>query len=99
MISGWFDFLNHALPPLRDAGFVIEVDENFPHRLLRGDDAFEIGLRNSSESGWRDHLSRFVEPSLRFFGRDQRQSLNCFAEAHVVGENAAQTDFAQKTQP
>jgi superfamily II DNA or RNA helicase len=49
---GWFDFLYHALPPLRDAGFVIEVDEDFPHRLLRGDGAFEIGLRDSSGFDW-----------------------------------------------
>ena len=37
---------------MRDAGFVIEVDEDFPHRLLRGDGAFEIGLRNSSGFDW-----------------------------------------------
>jgi hypothetical protein len=49
---GWFDFLYHALPPLRDAGFVIEVDEDFPHRLLRGDGDFEIGLRDSSGFDW-----------------------------------------------
>ena len=49
---GWFDFLYHALPPLREGGFVIEVDEDFPHRLLRGDGAFEIGLRDPSGFDW-----------------------------------------------
>jgi hypothetical protein len=49
---GWFDFLYHALPALREAGFVIEVDDDFPHRLLRGDGAFEIGLRDSSGFDW-----------------------------------------------
>jgi superfamily II DNA or RNA helicase len=49
---GWFDFLYYALPALREAGFVIEVDEDFPHRLLRADGAFEIGLRDSSGFDW-----------------------------------------------
>ena len=49
---GWFDFLYHGLAPLRDAGFAIEVDEDFPFRLLRGDGAFEIGIRDSSGVDW-----------------------------------------------
>jgi len=49
---GWFDFLYHALPALRDAGLVIEVDEDFPFRLIRGDGVFEIGLRDSSGFDW-----------------------------------------------
>ena len=48
----WFDFLYHGLPALREAGFVIEVDENFPHRLLRSEADFEIGLRESSGIDW-----------------------------------------------
>jgi len=48
----WFDFLYHGLPALREAGFVIEIDEDFPHRLLRGGGAFEIGLSDSSGFDW-----------------------------------------------
>ena len=49
---GWLDFLYYALPALREAGFVIEIDEDFPHRLVRADGAFEIGLRESSGFDW-----------------------------------------------
>nr|WP_210302478.1 DEAD/DEAH box helicase [Rhodoblastus sphagnicola] len=49
---GWFDFLYHGLPALRDAGFAVEVDDAFPHKLLHGDGAFEIGLRDSSGFDW-----------------------------------------------
>ena len=48
----WFDFLYHGLPALREAGFVIEVDEAFPLQLLRGGGDFEIGLRESSGVDW-----------------------------------------------
>ena len=49
---GWFDFLYHDLPSLREAGFVIEIDGDFPHRLVRADGHFEIALRESSGLDW-----------------------------------------------
>ena len=49
---GWFDFLYHGLPALREAGFVIEIDEDFPFQLLRPEGAFQIALRESSGIDW-----------------------------------------------
>ena len=49
---GWFDIIYFALPELRERGFVIEVDEDFPHRLLRGEGQVEAEIRESSGIDW-----------------------------------------------
>ena len=49
---GWFDFLYHALPPLREAGFVIEVDEDFPASALARRRRLRDRARDSSGFDW-----------------------------------------------
>lgn len=48
----WLDFLHDDLPLLEASGWRIEIDADFPIRLLRGDGAFEADIRESSGIDW-----------------------------------------------
>ncbi|MCW6510094.1 DEAD/DEAH box helicase [Lichenifustis flavocetrariae] len=49
---GWLDAIYHDLPRLSAEGWQIEVADDFPFRLLRGDGAVQADIRESSGIDW-----------------------------------------------
>ena len=50
--SGWYDALYNEIPALERQGWQVEIAEDFPYRLLRGDGAFEARLSQGSGLDW-----------------------------------------------
>lgn len=50
--GGWYDALYDEIPALERQGWQLEIAADFPHRLLRGDGAFEARLSPGSGVDW-----------------------------------------------
>ncbi|HTZ69256.1 MAG TPA: SNF2-related protein, partial [Acetobacteraceae bacterium] len=50
--SLWLDFMLEALPHLRGLGWEIDIDDDFPHRLIMPSAPFEAELREGSGIDW-----------------------------------------------
>src|SRR5690349_10339021 len=64
--------------------------------------AFLIDCASSStstEAGRRDDQRRAVEAATLLFGQQVREQLHGLAEAHVVGEDAAESGVGEELQP
>ena len=68
-------------------------------RLEARREAFSLAPPVHHQAGGRHHERRFVEAAGFFFHQQVRQCLYGFAEAHVVGQYAAEFVFAQELQP
>ncbi|CAE6876694.1 hypothetical protein R75465_08655 [Paraburkholderia aspalathi] len=51
------------------------------------------------QRGRHDDQGGPIQPAGFLFGKDVGESLNCFAQPHVVGEHARQIVFAQELHP
>ena len=48
----WFDLIYQDVPALKDEGWAVEVAQDFPFRILRGDGALGAELREGSGTDW-----------------------------------------------
>ena len=51
------------------------------------------------QAGRADDQCRAVQPAFRLFDRQMRQGLHRLAQAHIVGQHAAEAGDAEKLQP
>ncbi len=51
---GWADFLYHSVPDMEAAGWVVEVDSDFPWRLAQHDGTVDAQLKEGSGIDWFD---------------------------------------------
>ena len=64
-----------------------------------GSEALGFEAPIGHQAGGSDHQRWAIRPAAPLFHQDVRQGLHGLAEAHVIGEDATEFDFAQELQP
>ena len=82
---------------LREAIGAIGAGEREHARV--GQKARDLGAPVRRDARRRDDQHRMLQAAGRAFDRDVREHLDRFAQAHIVGEDAARAMFAQRLQP
>ena len=59
----------------------------------------DLALPVADDADRSDDQRRFGQPALFLLEREMRERLDSFAQAHVIGEDAAQVAASQKLQP